>query len=76
MDTTLRMSLNFLNTHLKKIYELDQVKGRIGAIKAGKKQILPVYIDAGENAEKPAEKAAEGGVDKANKAAKKEKFKK
>ena len=71
MDTNLKNSLNFMNSHLKKIYELDEVKGRIGIIKSGKKQIMPQFV----NAEGDGGNAGEG-VDKANKTAKKEKHKK
>ncbi len=46
---------------------MDQVKGRIGSIKSGKRQIMPVFQNAGE------EPAAAEAVAKANK---KEKFKK
>ena len=39
MDTNLRNSLNNLNNHFKKMAALPEVKGRLGNLKQGKKQV-------------------------------------
>ena len=64
MDTNLRNSLNNLNNHFKKVAALDEVKGRLGALKQGKKQLLPGILTkkaekapaASKNNKKPAKK--------------------
>ena len=41
LDTNFRNSLNNLNAHFKLITELPAFKNRMGAIRQGKKQLLP-----------------------------------
>ena len=43
MDSNLKNSLQFLNQAFKTVSELPEFKSRMGVIKTGKKQILPVY---------------------------------
>ena len=64
MDTNIRNSLNNLNAHFKKVAALDEVKGRLGNLKQGKKQLLPASMmtnkenapAASKNNKKPAKK--------------------
>lgn len=46
MDTNLRNSLNNLNNHFKKMVALDEVKGRLGSLKQGKKQLPAACLAA------------------------------
>ena len=39
IDPNLRTSINFLNNHFKKVAALAEVKGRLGNLKIGKKQV-------------------------------------
>ncbi len=54
MDTNLRNSLNNLNNHFKKLATLPEVKGILGSLKQGKKQMAAVCLSL----KKPAAEAA------------------
>jgi len=65
MDTNLRNSLNNLNNHFKKVAALPEVRGRLGNLKQGKKQLVPAFLSqkkeasesaASKNNKKPAKK--------------------
>ena len=43
MDKNLKNSLQFLNSNFKNVSELPEFRSRMGAIKAGKTQILPSF---------------------------------
>jgi len=47
MDTNLRNSLSNLNNHFKKMAGLPEIKGRLGSLKQGKKQLPPANQAAG-----------------------------
>ena len=42
-DSNFRNSLNNLNNHFKRMTALSEVRGQVGCIKQGKKQILPPF---------------------------------
>ena len=52
IDPNLRTSINFLNNHFKKVAALEEVKGRLGNLKIGKKQVQAVCL-AKQAAEAP-----------------------
>ena len=56
MDSNLRTSLNFLHNHFKKVAALDEVRGRMGALKLGKKQLTAVCLSQKKEAAPAAEK--------------------
>ena len=64
MDTNLRNSLNNLNNHFKKMAALPEVKGRLGNLKQGKKQVPATCL---AQAQKEAKPAAGGKKDKKSK---------
>ena len=69
MDTNIKNSLEFINTIFKHVTtEVDPWMKRMGAVKPGKKQIMPVFTDNEEGAnDKDAGKAAKAAKkDKAN----------
>ena len=45
MDTNFRNSLNCTNALFKSVTELEHFKNRMGAVKQGKKQIMPVFTE-------------------------------
>ena len=62
MDTNLRNSLNNMNNHFKKVAALDEVRGVLGNLKQGKKQVQATCLAkkakaepaaAGKNNKKP-----------------------
>ena len=53
MDTNMRNSLNNLNNHFKKVAALPEVKGRLGNLKQGKKQMMATCLTA-KKADAPA----------------------
>ena len=56
MDPNIRNSLNNLNNHFKKVAGLDEVKGRLGNLKQGKKQMMAKCLTA-KKEEAPAKAA-------------------
>ena len=44
MDTNLRNSLSNFNNHFKKVAAMDEVKGRLGSLKQGKKQMQAICL--------------------------------
>lgn len=44
MDTNLRNSLSNFNNHFKKVAAMDEVKGRLGNLKQGKKQMQAICL--------------------------------
>ena len=46
MDTNLRNSLNNLNNHFKKVAALNEVKGRLGNLKQGKKVVQAACLSS------------------------------
>ena len=52
MDTNLRNSLNNFNNLFKKVAALPEVKGRLGNLKQGKKQLIPACLAVAQEGKK------------------------
>ena len=60
MEPQLRISLNHMNEHFKRVSTLPEFQKRFGIIKTGKKHVAPQFSGAPQKKEKPANNKGKG----------------